>query len=104
MAVTCSFKKKVGIAYLLSAQGDVVPCDLWAGGNCLFLATYGKEKCLWLWFNDIDHLKRYLKGEHEKYIDRMELSVDLPNAGRLATLFAKHGIPCELNTEASFNA
>ena len=62
MAVTCSFKKKLGHAWLYSREYKPVKCNIWAGGNCIMVITWGKSKQMQCFFSDMRHLRDYAKN------------------------------------------
>lgn len=97
MAVTCSFKEKRGSMWLKDSQGHPVKCQVWAGGNCMMVVTYGQEKALQTFFSDMTHLKRCSKDEWFKdWIAKLEIPIDLPYAKDIAAVFAKAGVPVTL--------
>ena len=97
MAVTCSFERKRGFAWLKDNEGNPVRCDVWSGGNCMMVITWGKQKQLQSFFSDMQHLKRCIKDPWLKdWLTKAELSIDLPYAKEIAAVFAKAGAPVTL--------
>ncbi len=95
MAVTCSFKRKLGkIAMTGSVEGSVCPCDVWSGGNCLLVATYGEAKNLAFFISDTDHLKNLAKhGWFKDYIrGKATISADLGHYIDLCKILAEAGV------------
>ena len=104
MAVTCSFKKKLGHIWLKGSDDETsFKADVWAGGNCMLVCTWGKQKSLQFFFSDMKHLRACAKDDWlEKYISKANLSVDLSYAKDIALEFAKHGVPCTLSPQSAF--
>lgn len=95
MAVTCSFKKSMGRAVMLSSTDQWVICDIYGGGNCLMVITQGKQHCLWTFFADVQHLRRCCKeSDMASWIKSVELYPDQPYLGQIVKCLGEAGITC----------
>ena len=97
MAVTCSFTRKLGYLWIRDHNGKPTRCDVWAGGNCMMVVTYGKGRSLQTFFSDMAHLRRCAKDDWFKHdFAKAEISIDLGYAKEIAATFAKAGVPITL--------